>query len=109
MTNRRPIIAAALLALTILAGCSSSEPEATPNEMSDENVVPEGDVPEAEPVTPVETAKPEPTTPTNIMVAEPEAPVAPDAQMLDDADATGMTARLPRNTGDDAQAPASQE
>lgn len=107
MNNRRPIVATALLALTILAGCSSPEPEAVQNEVIDENVISEGDVPEAEPVEPAEA--PAATTPTNIVVAEPEAPVAPDAQMLDDADATGMTARLPRNTGDDASAPANQE
>ena len=109
MTNRRPIVAAALLALTVLAGCSSPEPETTPNEMSDENDLSEDNVPEDEAVAPpVEAAKPEPTTPTNIIVAEPEAPVEPDAQMLDDADATGMTARITRNTGDDA-APANQD
>jgi len=46
-------------------------------------------------VVPVETPVPETT---NLTVAEPRAaPVDPDAQTLDDADATGMTARVNRD------------
>lgn len=82
--------AAGLLALTALAGCEKSTPEpAAPVENM---------VNEAEPVNtvaPVETPVPETT---NLTVAEPrDAPVDPDAQTLDDADATGMTARVRRD------------
>lgn len=95
-----PIAAASLLALG-LSGCSRSEPEPAPTE----NYVEE---PVAEPT-------PEPTEPvaniaeldTNMAEAEPAPPPPPersvDQQMLDDASATGMTARAKR--GDDAAPP----
>jgi len=84
-------VAAGALALGALAGCEKSTPEpAAPVE----NVVNEAEPMNAV-VVPEETPAPETT---NLTVAEPrEAPVDPDVQTLDDADATGMTARVNRD------------
>ena len=92
-----PVAAASLLVLG-LSGCSRSEPEPAPTEnYADE---------------PVEDPTPEPTAEvtniaepdTNMAEAEAAPPPPPersvDQQMLDDASATGMTARAKR--GDDA-------
>lgn len=75
---------AALATLTLLAACGS-EPEAPP-----------------EPA-PTETAEPAPAPPAppppvveNVAEAAPVVELAPDAQVLEDADATGMTARVDR-------------
>jgi len=98
MTGRRTVAAAAL-GLALLAGCSRQAPEQEPAENDAANVtvpVPETPVPE----TPTPTPTPEATT-TNAATTAEEEPVAPDAQMLDDADATGLTARLSRGDGGD--------
>lgn len=85
--------------LLMLAGCSRSEPE---QPTAEDNMA------EA---TPVEDVSPVAPTADESMPAEgnavdanavaiappPEEPVAPDAQMLEDADATGMTARVSRD------------
>lgn len=96
-----PVAAASLLVLG-LSGCSRSEPEPAPTENYAD--------------APVEEPTPEPTEETVTNIAEPatnmaEAEAAPppppersvDQQMLDDASATGMTARAKR--GDDAAPP----
>lgn len=92
------VLAATLLSV---AACSRSEPEQAP---SAENVAAE-DVPSAEPTTPADQPLAEspvvetPTESTNSVAIDvpPEAPIAPDVQVLDDADATGMTARVSRD------------
>lgn len=95
-----PVAAASLLVLG-LSGCSRSEPEPAPTENYAD--------------APVEEPTPEPTAEaaniaepdTNMAEAEPAPPPPPepsvDQQMLDDASATGMTARAKR--GDDAAPP----
>jgi uncharacterized lipoprotein len=91
-------IAAGLLAVSALAGCSRSEPDAPPmdNALTEEAAPPaaeEAPAPLPEPV-PVETA---PAPSANAVAPPPAAEIAPDEQMLDDADATGMTARANRD------------
>ena len=102
-TRTRTAIAGGLLAAMALAGCSRSEPEQPP---TDVNMVEDTGVTETEAApTPVEAAPVE-APPAAPAVVEPprEKPVAPDEQMLDDADATGMTARVTRD-----EAPAENE
>ena len=102
-TRTRTAIAGGLLAAMALAGCSRSEPEQPP---TDVNMVEDTGVTETEAApTPVEAAPVE-APPVAPAVVEPprEKPVAPDEQMLDDADAPGMTARGTRD-----EAPAENE
>lgn len=82
-----------------LAGCSDTAPGEAP-------ATNEATTPEPEPIAPVPVPvpiappAPEPVReePTNTVEAPPpEKPITADAQMLDDADATGMTARLQRD------------
>lgn len=96
---QRTALAAALLGLTALAGCSKPEPDA-PVEMENSAVeaLPTAEA-TADPLpTPAVTAEPAPAAlpDANSAAAEAET-VAPDAQMLEDADATGMTARVTRD------------
>jgi hypothetical protein len=88
--------AAGLLALSILGGCSRSEPdEAPPIENVSEEAPPEPEetrAPEPEPA-----PAPAPVATSNAVAPPPAAEIAPDEQMLDDADATGMTARATRD------------
>lgn len=102
-TRTRTAIAGGLLAAMALAGCSRSEPEQPP---TDVNMIEDTGVTETEAApAPVEAAPVE-APPVAPAVVEPprEKPVAPDEQMLDDADATGMTARVTRD-----EAPAENE
>ncbi|WP_380877510.1 hypothetical protein ACFB49_13140 [Sphingomonas sp. DBB INV C78] len=86
---------AAVATLVLVAACSGSSDEVAPEANVEENVVNVSDVPEL----PADNqVAPEPVVETNTADATPpEAPVPPDAQMLDDADATGMTARVNRD------------
>ncbi len=101
MTRRLPL-AAALLAATALAACSggSDAPDAPVNDNDNAAVVIDE--------TPVQNlAEPEPTpspTPTPAPIVEDDR--ATDEQVQDDADAVGMTARLPRDQGGNETAPA---
>lgn len=98
---------AGLMALGVLAGCSNSEPETPPTETPETSTAPTAETP----ATPVETtpaAVAEPTglqPPDVVPEAAPAEPTPPDAQVLEDADATGMTARVRR----DEPAPTPQE
>ncbi|KQN32851.1 hypothetical protein [Sphingomonas sp. Leaf38] len=102
-TRTRTAVAVGLLTAMALAGCSRSEPEQPP---TDVNMVEDTGVTETEAApAPVEAAPVE-AAPAAPAVVEPprEKPIAPDEQMLDDADATGMTARVTRD-----EAPAENE
>lgn len=103
------LAAAGLLALGVLAGCSRSEPDQPPpvdNAASEDPAPVREEAPVAEPEpAPVEPA---PAAVTNAVAPPPAAAIAPDEQMLDDADATGMTARATRNTVVDEPLPADQ-
>jgi hypothetical protein len=105
-TRTRATIAASLLAVMALAGCSQSEPDQPPadtNMIEDEGVT-EPEAAAAPAPAPAETVPTEPAATANAVEPEREAPITPDEQMLDDADATGMTARVTRD-----EAPAENE
>ncbi|WP_375403042.1 hypothetical protein [uncultured Sphingomonas sp.] len=95
MNRRIPIwllFAATSLSLT---ACARSEPEAATENLAIESSA----VSEAEPAPayPEPSAPPERAAEANASVElPPEAAAAPDEQMLDDASATGMTARASR-------------
>ena len=90
-------LAAGLLAL---AACSKPDPEGP---MDDNTLGLDQPMTNASTeVTPIETptVAPEPLPDANaaaVIAPPPEAPIKPDAQVLDDADATGMTARVSRD------------
>jgi hypothetical protein len=99
MKTTRPLLAAAAALLALNLGACSDEPETPQTEnradLNDETV---DDV--APEPTPIATPAPivEPTTDANASLdLEPEPVTPPDEQMLDDASATGMTARAARD------------
>lgn len=91
--NRAMTMTAALAALLVVAGCSKQQPA--------ENVTENAGAEQAP--LPAPTPAPEPQAEAPIAKPAPPAaePVAPEAQILDDADATGMTARLSRGGEDE--------
>jgi hypothetical protein len=98
MTARTTIAIAAMLLTASLGACSRSPDETPPQENSAETTVP------AEPVAVEMPDAPDPrpsasATPAANVTAEapPAVPPAPDEQMMDDASATGMTARTSRD------------
>lgn len=98
---RRFVPALAILPLA-LAACSG-EPEVPAPEGPDANLT----EPMAEPE-PLPTIEPTPTptpSPTPTFAAAPPPPLAEDQQMLDDAEATGMTARIDRSEDRPADEP----
>jgi glucose/arabinose dehydrogenase len=102
MTNKigRTRIAAGLMALALLAGCNNkSEPDTQPSETENVGADAQPEPVQPEPATPTPEPAPveRPTPVATPIAAEPREPApSPDAQMLDDADATGMTARITR-------------
>ena len=85
----------AMLGTALLAGCSKQKE--TPEQTPEANYVEEPAVqPEEAPPPVAEPAPPKTPDPAaNIAdILPPDEPVAPDAQMLEDADATGLTARM---------------
>jgi hypothetical protein len=100
--NRRLPLVAVLLATASLAACSG-EPEA-PAPAANET----GNAVEVIDEAPVENfAEPEPTpspTPSPTPIVEDDLPT--DEQVQEDADAVGMTARLPREEASNETAPA---
>lgn len=108
MRNNKAVLAfAGPLALAIgLAGCSGSSDEApAPANMVEENL--QAEEPAPEPL-PVETPTPEPLPSIDLNATSEALPPATtpseDEQMVDDASATGMTARASR--GDPVDEPA---
>lgn len=99
--KRRFPLAATLLAATALAACSGGsdeEPAAAANET--ENVVEVIDEAPVENFTPPE---PTPTPTPSPTIVEDHRPT--EEQVMDDADAVGMTARLPREETGNEVAP----
>lgn len=100
MTRRLPL-AAALLAATALAACSGgSDAPDTPVNNGDNEV-------EVIDEAPQNVTEPEPTptpSPTPAPIVQDDR--ATDEQVQDDADAVGMTARLPRDQSGNETAPA---
>lgn len=95
MTNKKLFTITGALLCASLAGCSGSADEPAPIENAAE---PEASLPDIEPkpVTTSSAAVTEPET-VNLAAEVPaEAAPEPDEQMLDDAAATGMTARASR-------------
>ena len=94
---KRPLIAAALLALTLTA-CSRDEPERPPTntvEEMDEAIPEPSPLPSAQPS---RIAAPDASIQSNAIDELADTPPPePDAQMMDDAAATGMTARTSRD------------
>lgn len=94
-----PLIASGLFALSVLAGCSRSEPDEAPPV---DNAVTEGappvreEAPAPAPVAPA-PVEPAPVEAPNAVAPPPAKEIAPDEQMIDDADATGLTARANRD------------
>ncbi|WP_230483070.1 hypothetical protein [Sphingomonas sp. Leaf21] len=103
MHKRTKALLAAGLLLPALAGCSRSEPEEQPTTTVENDAGVVETAPVEEP-TPVMTNDAEPA-PIN-MAADTVPPPPPertvDQQMLDDASATGMTARVQRTPSNDA-------
>jgi hypothetical protein len=88
-------MAGVLAALLVVGGCSKQQP----TENVTENVI--------EPAPPVAAPEPAPVAPEPQAAAPTPPPaerIAPDEQILDDAAATGMTARLPRTDEGNAAA-----
>ncbi|WP_213980836.1 hypothetical protein [Sphingomonas sp. dw_22] len=85
-----------------LAACGHKDEEAGPDANLTNITVPEDTAANFV----VETPTPEPTV--NTVEATPAPPVAvtPDEQTQDDADATGMTARVSRDEGEESGKPA---
>lgn len=98
MTARKTLtIAAALLTLG-LGACSRSNDEPRPVEENDMQAIDLSEPVPGETPEPSPTPTPSPTPETNLAdAAPPPVPPAPDEQMLDDASATGMTARVARD------------
>lgn len=91
-TMYRPLLIASALLLPALAGCSRKEPDA-PVAQNEVDAAPEEIAPVATP-----TATPVPTPTATATPSPAETPIAADEQMMDDAAATGMTARSDRDT-----------
>ena len=97
---------AGLMVLGVLAGCSNSEPETPPTEAPETTVsdAPAAPMPEAPTIATVETPPTGLQPPDVVPEDAPVEPTPPDAQVLEDADATGMTARVRRD-----ETPAAEE
>ena len=111
---KKPIAAmSTTLLLAMLVGCSSPDGEAaTPANVADTAApAPRADPTVASEPTRSDAEVEEGSTvaDTNATAAAPDEPVAPDAQMMDDATATGMTARVSRgDSPPDEAAPVEQ-
>ena len=107
--KRISLAAAGLLALTVLAGCSRSEPdEAPPVENVSEAPQPLPEDTRVSEPEPAPAPAPAPVAISDAVAPPPAADIAPDEQMLDDADATGMTARARRDEPANETPPANE-
>ncbi|GAA4219967.1 hypothetical protein GCM10022253_22980 [Sphingomonas endophytica] len=98
---RHRLALVALLGLGV-AGCSKSEPEPPEMNMTVQELEPTPEPTPTEEPTPVAIPTPTPTPGNDTAILPPAEDTAPDAQMMDDASVTGMTARSDRSgRGDD--------
>jgi hypothetical protein len=98
---RHRLALVALLGLGV-AGCSKSEPEPPEMNMTVQELEPTPEPTPTEEPTPVAIPTPTPTPGNDTAILPPAEDAAPDAQMMDDASVTGMTARSDRSgRGDD--------
>lgn len=105
MKSTRPLLLAALLVVT-LGACSRDEPERPPTNTVEEMGEP---TPEPSPTPSAEPTRipaPDASVQSNAIDELADIPAEPDAQMMDDAAATGMTARAPRDEPASQDAPA---
>ena len=93
--GRQALTAAGLMACAVLAGCSRSAPDEPPAETN--QVVTEAPSPAPAPRVVSKPAPAKPAIAPPSPVADEADPQAAEAQMRDDADATGMTARVTRD------------
>lgn len=115
MTYKFPRALTALLLIAGLGACSQpTEAPTHDDNYFDTRSQPSDDATPMAPETPAPDPEPSPTADTNTTAALPEkapapAPApAPDAQLMDDASATGMTARTTRGDQSNQAAPAEQ-
>ncbi len=95
---RRSTIAIAAAMLVLAVGACSNNDDPAPEENLAETVPPLDQRPETVPDAPVVQATPAAAVEANMMAeAPPEVAPAPDERMMDDASATGMTARANRS------------
>ena len=98
-TRNRLLLAAACASAMALAACDRSEPEAVTENLAVE-ASPTAEI-VTDPIPPEAPATPPPAIEANATAElPPEEAAAPDEQMLDDASATGMTARTARGEED---------
>lgn len=83
-----------------VAGCSRSEPEPPEMNMTVQELEPTPEPSPTEAPAPLPEPSVAPVENDSAILPPPEDP-APDAQMMDDASATGMTARTDRGYGSD--------
>ena len=103
-TKLATVGAAALLALAALGGCDRRSP---PPPEANDTAAPAANLAEpVQPAEPLNIAAPADANAAAAALNPREAPAAPDAQTIDDADATGMTAHVRRDdAGGNATAP----
>ncbi|WP_037487902.1 hypothetical protein [Sphingomonas phyllosphaerae] len=95
---RHRLALVALLGLGV-AGCSKSEPDPPEMNMTVQELEPTPEPTPTEEPTPY--VEPSPTPSNDTAILPPPEDAAPDAQMMDDASATGMTARSDRSGRED--------
>ena len=109
MTCKFPLAFTAVLLIGGLGACSQSTEAPPPaDNYTDTRAEPAEEPMPTAPETRAPDPEPTPTADSNVTVALPErAPApAPDEQLMDDASATGMTARTTRNDQTSQTAPA---
>lgn len=106
MKPTRPLFLAALLVAT-LGACSRDEPERPPTNTVEEMGEPTPEPSPSPSAVPTRIAAPDAAVQSNAIDELADTPPPePDAQMMDDAAATGMTARAARDEPTPQEAPA---
>ncbi|MGY2736870.1 hypothetical protein [Sphingomonas sp. UYP23] len=111
MTSKFPLALTAVLLIAALGACSQSTEAPTHDDnYAETRPEPADEALPAAPETRAPDPEPTPTADTNMTAALPEKapPPAPDEQLMDDASATGMTARTTRGDPSNQAAPTEQ-